>query len=177
MSVLIHWGENGPPRRFTSRLVTCSRCHVRYETRDVGCPECHNPDPIYDDPETIRQPTVMHVDSEIIPSTRRPFPWWVLAIITLILFTVIGVVWLAIDDVQLRHRSDPQLEQKVSKLAEREKALADSVKRLTEKRDAARAELIVTTAGLAAAKTALNAEAPVSNVVTQFIVLELHLNK
>jgi len=119
----------------------------------------------------------MHVDSEIIPSTRRPFPWWVLAIITLILFTVIGVVWLAIDDVQLRHRSDLQLEQKVSKLAEREKALAYSVKRLTEKRDAARAELIVTTAGLAAAKTALNAEAPVSNVVTQFIVLELHLNK
>jgi hypothetical protein len=119
----------------------------------------------------------MHVDSEIVPSTRGPFPWWALTKAILALLVVIGVTDLLYRDYNHRRVSDPQFEQKVNKLVEREKALTGSVKRLTERRDAVRQELIVMTAGLAATKSALNVEVPVSNVITQVVILELHLNR
>lgn len=103
------------------------------------------------------------------------------------LILILNVSWIGFRYYQIKH-FDPDMKAKIAaveKLEEREENVKASISRLMAKRDQLHAEVMGELAAAFAAKAAATAmhletepaAVPASNVNTQFIVLELHLNK
>jgi hypothetical protein len=121
---------------------------------------------------------IMHVPAtEKTPPDANGSLHFTVGLLTCAMCLITGILG---ESYYYRHKTPPDVAAKqaqVDKLAEREKALQESVKRWAERRDAARGELIGLTAALAGGKMAMNAEAPLSDTTTQVVILEIHVKK